>query len=154
MGKSGSGKTSMRSMIFSNFIARDTRRLGPTMDVEHTHLRLLGGLVLNLWDCGGQDGFMESYFVNQRETIFRNVEVLIYVFDIESREVTKDLAYYGSCLEALKQNSPGAKIFCLIHKTDLVSVDELGKSLGSSSKRSCVPAMSLPPRGTSPASTA
>lgn len=30
MGKSGSGKTSMRSIIFANYIARDTRRLGPT----------------------------------------------------------------------------------------------------------------------------
>lgn len=27
MGKSGSGKSSMRSIIFSNYIARDTRRL-------------------------------------------------------------------------------------------------------------------------------
>lgn len=71
-----------------------------------------------------QDGFMESYFVNQRETIFRNVEVLIYVFDIESREISKDLAYYRSCLDAVNQNSPGAKIFCLIHKTDLVSEEK------------------------------
>lgn len=30
MGKSGSGKTSMRSIIFANYIARDTRRLGYT----------------------------------------------------------------------------------------------------------------------------
>jgi hypothetical protein len=30
MGKSGAGKTSMRSIIFSNYIARDTRRLGVT----------------------------------------------------------------------------------------------------------------------------
>ena len=29
MGKSGSGKTSMRSIIFANYIARDTRRLRP-----------------------------------------------------------------------------------------------------------------------------
>ncbi|KAG5448366.1 Ras- GTP-binding protein A [Clonorchis sinensis] len=120
MGKSGSGKTSMRSIIFANYIARDTLRLGPTMDVEHTHMRILSGLVLNLWDCGGQDGFMESYFVNQRETIFRNVEVLIYVFDIDNYEVAKDLNYYRSCLEAVNQNSPGARIFCLIHKMDLV----------------------------------
>jgi len=81
MGKSGSGKTSMRSIIFSNYIARDTRRLGATsmtrletvrmtvfnaerpflltpllpfvVDVEHSHVRFLGNLVLNLWDCGG-----------------------------------------------------------------------------------------------------
>ncbi|KAH8853493.1 Ras-related GTP-binding protein A [Schistosoma japonicum] len=130
MGKSGSGKTSMRSIIFANFIARDTLCINTQInrpvlvDVEHTHLRLLGGLVLNLWDCGGQDGFMESYFVNQRETIFRNVEVLIYVFDIESREVSKDLSYYRSCLDAVNQNSPGAKIFCLIHKTDMISEDK------------------------------
>uniref|UniRef100_A0A8C8DCS2 Ras-related GTP-binding protein n=1 Tax=Oryzias sinensis TaxID=183150 RepID=A0A8C8DCS2_9TELE len=86
MGKSGSGKTSMRSIIFANYIARDTRRLGATIDVEHSHVRFLGNLVLNLWDCGGQDTFMENYFTSQRDNIFRNVEVLIYVFDVESRD--------------------------------------------------------------------
>ena len=30
MGKSGAGKTSMRSIVFANYIARDTRRLGAT----------------------------------------------------------------------------------------------------------------------------
>ena len=38
-------------------------------------LRLLGNLVLNLWDCGGQEAFMENYFASQRDNIFRNVEV-------------------------------------------------------------------------------
>lgn len=123
MGKSGSGKTSMRSIIFANHIARDTRRLGPTMDVEHAFIRFLGNLVLNLWDCGGQEAFMESYVTSQRDQIFRNVEVLIYVFDVESREAEKDFQYYQSCLEALLQNSPEAKVFCLIHKMDLVHED-------------------------------
>ena len=68
--------------------------------------RLLGNLVLNLWDCGGQEAFMENYFASQRDNIFRNVEVLIYVFDVESRELEKDLHYYQSCLEAILQNSP------------------------------------------------
>ncbi|XP_052609145.1 ras-related GTP-binding protein B isoform X2 [Peromyscus californicus insignis] len=124
MGKSGSGKTSMRSIIFANYIARDTRRLGATIDVEHSHVRFLGNLVLNLWDCGGQDNFMENYFTSQRDNIFRNVEVLIYVFDVESRELEKDMHYYQSCLEAILQNSPEAKIFCLVHKMDLVQEDQ------------------------------
>lgn len=34
MGKSGSGKTSMRSIIFANYIAKDTRRLGATSTVQ------------------------------------------------------------------------------------------------------------------------
>ncbi|GFR68217.1 Ras-related C3 botulinum toxin substrate 1 [Elysia marginata] len=124
MGKSGSGKTSMRSIIFANYIARDTRRLGATIDVEHSHVRFLGNLVLNLWDCGGQEAFMENYFASQRDNIFRNVEVLIYVFDVESRELEKDSHYYQSCLEAILQNSPEAKVFCLIHKMDLVQDDQ------------------------------
>ncbi|XP_034117129.1 ras-related GTP-binding protein A [Drosophila nasuta] len=121
MGKSGSGKTSMRSIIFANYIARDTTRLGATIDVEHSHVRFLGNLVLNLWDCGGQEGFMKQYFAQQRDNIFRNVEVLIYVFDVESQEMERDVHYYQSCLEALLQNSPEAKIFCLVHKMDLVA---------------------------------
>eukprot|EP00164_Ancoracysta_twista_P004603 GFYU01006215.1.p1 GENE.GFYU01006215.1~~GFYU01006215.1.p1 ORF type:complete len:301 (-),score=93.91 GFYU01006215.1:317-1219(-) len=120
MGKSGSGKTSMRSIIFANYIARDTTRLGATIDVEHSHVRFLGNLILNLWDCGGQDAFMENYFESQRDHIFRSVEVLIYVFDIESRDQDKDKKYYQSCLESIIQHSPHAKIFCLIHKMDLV----------------------------------
>lgn len=37
--------------------------------------RFLGDMVLNLWDCGGQDAFYETYFSVQRGLIFRNVEV-------------------------------------------------------------------------------
>lgn len=124
MGKSGSGKTSMRSIIFANYIARDTQRLGATIDVEHSHVRLLGNLTLNLWDCGGQEAFMENYFTAQRDNIFRNVEVLIYVFDVESREADMDLHYYQTCLEAIVRSSSNAKIFCLIHKMDLIAEDQ------------------------------
>ena len=53
MGKSGSGKSSMRNIIFSNYVAKDVRRLGATIDVEHSRVKFLGNLVLNLWDCGG-----------------------------------------------------------------------------------------------------
>jgi len=48
--------------------------------------------------------------------------VLIYVFDVESRELEKDMHYYQSCLEALLANSKDAKIFCLVHKMDLVNI--------------------------------
>lgn len=109
------------------------------MDVEQCYVRFLGNLVLNLWDCGGQEAFMEHYFTAQRDNIFRNVEVLIYVFDVESREIDRDIHYYQSCLESMAtvmlilslkifiiimyfnlKHSPKAKIFCLIHKMDLV----------------------------------
>lgn len=127
MGKSGAGKTSMRSIIFANYIARDTSRLGPTMEVEHAHVKFLGNMVLHLWDCGGQETFMENYMTAQRDQIFKNVQVLIYVFDVESREVDKDYRNYQSCLEALMQNSPTAKVFCLVHKMDLIQEEQREK---------------------------
>ena len=67
---------------------------------------------------------MENYFTSQRDNIFKNVEVLIYVFDVESCEMERDVHYYQSCLEAILQNSPEAKVFCLIHKMDLVQEDQ------------------------------
>jgi GTPase SAR1 family protein len=75
MGRAGAGKTSMRSIIFANYLARETSRLHPTNNVENSDLRFLGNLHLNLWDCGGQDVFMENYFESQRDHIFRNVAV-------------------------------------------------------------------------------
>mmetsp|Transcript_36594 Transcript_36594/g.41753 ORF Transcript_36594/g.41753 Transcript_36594/m.41753 type:complete len:326 (+) Transcript_36594:76-1053(+) len=124
MGKAHSGKTSMRSIIFANYLARDTTRLAPTLDVEHSHVRFLGDLVLNLWDCGGQDAFYESYFERDRETIFRSVELLIYVFDIESDDPEKDFDHFCGVLEAIEENSPDARIFVLVHKMDLVAEED------------------------------
>ena len=73
-------------------------------------------------------GFIKQKVLNLKwliiSIIFRNVEVLIYVFDVESRELDKDLHYYQSCLEAIIQSSPKAKIFCLIHKMDLIEEDQ------------------------------
>lgn len=67
---------------------------------------------------------MESYIQQQRDHIFRNVEVLIYVFDVESREHEKDMHYYQSMLENILKSSKDAKIVCLIHKMDLVQEDQ------------------------------
>lgn len=62
---------------------------------------------------------MENYLSQQRVHVFSNVGVLIYVFDIESRDVDRDLATYVSIISALTQFSPTAKVYVLIHKMDL-----------------------------------
>jgi len=131
MGTYGSGKTSMRSIIFANYLARETNRLGPTLDVAYDHIRFLGKLNLNLWDCGGQEKYMEKYLDERKETVFSNVKVLIYVFDIETLHRQKhqfdpprkmsDLEYYSSCLANLKKYSPDCKLFACIHKMDLIA---------------------------------
>jgi len=124
MGTHGSGKTSMRSIIFANYIAQDTQRLGATVNVENSHVKFLGNLNLSLWDCGGQEAYMEKYFALQRDHMFSHVEVLIYVMDIMAKDEQKDNDQYKETLKAIKEFSPNAKIFCLIHKMDLISADQ------------------------------
>lgn len=46
--------------------------------------------------------------------------MLIFVFDIESRDFASDVLSYQNIIAALAESSPNAKIFCLIHKMDLV----------------------------------
>lgn len=66
---------------------------------------------------------MEHYLTTQRSTIFQQVGVLIYVFDVESREMDKELQYYVDCLQSLSMFSPDAGVFALVHKMDLVRGD-------------------------------
>lgn len=63
---------------------------------------------------------MENYINQQRAHVFSSVGVLIYVFDIESRDTDRDLATYVSIVAALAQYSPQAKVFVLVHKMDLI----------------------------------
>lgn len=67
-----------------------------------------------------QDGFVENYLTHQRAHVFSSVAVLIFVFDIESREFAADVISYSSVIRALAEHSPSAAVFVLIHKMDLV----------------------------------
>ncbi|KAJ2713911.1 hypothetical protein H4R19_002007 [Coemansia spiralis] len=121
MGRSGAGKTSMRSLIFANFTASDTRRLGATIDVEHSTVQFMGNLSLNIWDCGGQHKYLDNYLNEQKENIFGNVEVLIFVFDLETTDKDSEYTLYDECLQNLSLLSPDAKVYCLVHKIDRIT---------------------------------
>lgn len=57
---------------------------------------------------------MVSFFLTDMQILQSNLTFL----------TEKDMHYYQSCLEAILQNSPEARIFCLIHKMDLVQDDQ------------------------------
>ena len=44
---------------------------------------------------------MEQYFQSQKASIFINVGVLIYVFDVTTKDWDKDFKYFNDCLKAL-----------------------------------------------------
>ena len=46
MGRVAAGKTSMRSIIFANYLTREAYRITFTVDVSKARVRFLGNLVL------------------------------------------------------------------------------------------------------------
>ncbi len=53
--------------------------------------------------------------------LFTDVEAVIYVLDVKSRECEKDMDDYKTCLfEQIIKYSPTAKVFCLVHQMDLI----------------------------------
>ena len=78
-----------------------------------------------------QGAYVESYLHDpaERTKVFTGVGVLIYVFDVESREFdtedrnARDLVTYSAIVKALAENSPQARVFALVHKMDLVQAD-------------------------------
>ena len=61
MGRRFSGKTSMRSIIFANFHAKDTMKFTFTIEVQNSKVKFLGNLYLNLWDCGGYFNYLINF---------------------------------------------------------------------------------------------
>lgn len=130
MGKSGSGKSSMRNMIFANMAAADTRKLGATIDMETTPIKFLGHFALRLVDCGGQDSYMHNFLsmpARNRSSVFSQIGCLLYVFDVESPDFSSiDMIWFSRVISALletlseSENTEEFRLHILIHKMDLV----------------------------------
>ncbi|CBH17257.1 ras-family member, GTP-binding protein, putative [Trypanosoma brucei gambiense DAL972] len=149
MGPAGAGKTCMRSIIFDNYLPRDTLRLAITISHEESRVRLLNNMYVNLWDCGGQQQYVAEYLNRQRECIFRNVGVLLFVFDISSMSCeesdvfggktseqnwTDTFQYFREAVQHVRTYSPQAKVFVLLHKMDIIQ-QKLRSSIFESRKR-------------------
>lgn len=64
--------------------------------------------------------------VVQQDILFSNVEILIYVFDINcnDEDLTEMYKDYQLCGNLVHIYSSSALIFCLIHKSDLIPCNQ------------------------------
>lgn len=89
MGNKGSGKTSIKSIIFQQKLPKDTIRLAPTNEIEEIHVKIMGSININLIDCCSKDEYNNKYFDTKKEKIFSKVDILIFVID--AFEFIKDI---------------------------------------------------------------
>lgn len=74
-----------------------------------------------------QDAFVESYLDNQRSHVFTSVAAMVFVFDASSQTLQSDIVNFSKTLRALHEFSPNSKLFVLLHKMDLIPMENRNK---------------------------
>ena len=84
MGKTGVGKTAIKSIIFQNKTAVDTLKLCSTNEIEETHLYFINNLHINVFDCvdfSSKDDNIKQYFKNKKSLYFQMLKYLYLLFN-------------------------------------------------------------------------
>lgn len=84
MGKTGVGKTSIKSIIFQNKSPKDTLELAYTNEVEESHLKFMKNISLDLLDCCSKEDYIKQYFNEKKKAIFSNVGIFVFVVEAEN----------------------------------------------------------------------
>ena len=79
------------------------------------------GKKMTLFDLGGQVAFLDRFTGDLAEFIFSDVTALIFVVDlINVSELSRAKYYFDLAIKRISKFSPGAKLYCFLHKIDLI----------------------------------
>ncbi len=116
IGLGNSGKTSILAVLQEKFsLIKD---LLPTKGVKREVLDLFGYNLVS-WDMGGQVQYRENYYFKKPELFFADVDIILYVIDIQDPERYNESAeYFEHVIEALKELKESPPILIVFHKSD------------------------------------
>jgi len=123
MGYSKVGKTSMKSIIFSNYEPEDVNRLGSTQTAEVSHIRLLKNVRLDLYDCTGDLDYWKKFVASDScDAFFSNVNILVFVFDASNQDNLRYHQHFKEIMDAVICYSSNLRIYCFLNKIDMIDV--------------------------------
>ena len=129
MGLSEAGKTTIRRVVMSGQSGDELKRYDATIDYERESKRIAGES-LSVIDIGGQESFLEKYTGEMAEFAFSDVASLIFVVDTSDlSRLPRSKYYFDAALLKLEKFSSDAKVFCFLHKIDLIETDNLQATL-------------------------
>ena len=118
-GPANAGKTSLMRTACLGYAFVKVSDLKPTKGISRENFIFRGLLELTIWDAGGQENYLEKYFTDQKDTIFSEVEIPIFMVDSAVID-PKVKEVFDSFLDALFEYSPDtSKIYVLLNKIDL-----------------------------------
>jgi GTPase SAR1 family protein len=123
-GLSQSGKSSIIQTVFEGRNPETTIDLKATVGFTRKQVDYTG-ISLFIFDLGGQISYLEDAFNLLKESMFSNLEYLLFVVDIANfGEFDQAKLYFFKALRNVEEFGKGAKIAVLAHKMDLIPDEE------------------------------
>jgi GTPase SAR1 family protein len=127
MGLGASGKSSIKSIVFEGKSPEDVKDYSATLNYTRSTKNIIDS-AFQIFDCGGQESFINVFIGEQAEFIFTDVSILVWVVDVSNFDaVSTSKFYFDHAVNRLAQHSPGAVVYCLFHKIDLLLADMKGQ---------------------------
>jgi len=116
IGLDNGGKTSILAVLQDKFsIIKD---LLPTRGVKREKLDFFGYPIIS-WDLGGQVQYREKLYFNKPELFFGDVDLILYVIDIQDPERFGETAnYFKEVIDALDELKEYPPILIILNKSD------------------------------------
>lgn len=123
MGLGAAGKSSLKSIVFEGKKPDDVSDYKATINYTRSTKSIVG-TNFQIFDCGGQESFINSFTGPLAEFIFSDVQVFIWVVDISNFDgVSTSKFYFDLAIKRIQEHSPDATVFCFFHKVDLLQAD-------------------------------
>ena len=123
MGLGASGKSSIKSVVFEGKSLESVKDYSATINYTRSTKNIIDS-AFQIFDCGGQESFINVFVGEQAEFIFSGVSILVWVIDVSNFDsVSTSKFYFDHAVNRLHQFSPEGVIFCLFHKVDLLLPD-------------------------------
>ncbi|TFG12353.1 MAG: hypothetical protein EU531_10620 [Promethearchaeota archaeon] len=119
VGLDNAGKTAILNKFGGKLGIEDLATLAPTKGVDRRNIQMEDSDVeLFIWDMGGQKQYRDKY-LTQPEQYFLEIDLLIYVIDIQDPErFAESFEYFEDILKILKMLEEDPFIMVYIHKHD------------------------------------
>ena len=119
VGLDNAGKTAILNKFGGKLGIEDLATLTPTKGVDRRNIQMENSdIELFIWDMGGQKQYRDKY-LTQPEQYFLEIDLLIYVIDIQDPErYAESFEYFEEILKALKMLEEDPFIMVYIHKHD------------------------------------
>lgn len=116
IGLDNGGKSSILAALQDRFSI--IKSLLPTKGVKRERLDFFGYPIIS-WDLGGQVQYREKYYFNKPEIFFTEVDLILYVIDIQDPErFEESTQYFTKVLESLEDLEESAPVLIVLHKSD------------------------------------